>query len=262
MQPFLDEHCFVGSPSHAERGITASFVGQATFNGCIAFTNWPRPHVERLLPPELRLAANVSSAPSLHPLAFIFGENTDGATIFGGVTLPLGVRYFEFALAIPFVQHVSHSPLQVYIPRMYSGYFPATWNGNLHYGFGKETATMYWDGPVFVIMTEAGALLLRAAVDATARWFPGRSCTLPNFAAMQAVFSLPVLGRKSNGTYVRSHFGWGFDDAQVRSADACISIDAPLVAGLPRRRCEAVAGGTFEVRGLVWRLTGPTPWGP
>jgi len=256
MQPFLDERCFVGA-SDAERGSPRSFVGQATFNGCIAFANWPRREVERLLPPELRLAKNVSSTPQLHPLVFIFGDNTEGATIFGGITLPLGVQYPEFALVVPFVQHGSHSHLQVYIPRMYSGYFPATWNGNLHYGFGKETAKMYWDGPLFVVVAEAGRLLLRAAVDTSAPWQPADPCALPNFAAMQAVFSLPVLGRKANGTWVGSHFGWDFSAARVRPAAACISIDAPLVAGLPVRRSEAVPGGAFDVRGMVWRLTWP-----
>src|SRR5579862_3418974 len=103
MQPFLDELCFAELPD-ARPAFNGSFVGQATFNGCIAFANWPRRDVERLLPPELQLATNVSSTPQLHPLAFIFGENSDGATIFGAMTLPLGVRYFEFALTIPFVQ--------------------------------------------------------------------------------------------------------------------------------------------------------------
>ncbi len=256
MQPFLDEHCFTAA-SDAERGFAGAFVGQAIFDGCIAFANWPRKDVERLLPPELRLAANVSATPALHPVVFIFGENTDGATIFAGFTLPLGVDYAEFALAIPFVQHGSRDGLHVYIPRMYSGYFPATWNGNLHYGFGKETATMYWDGPVFVVMSEAGALLLRAAVETAAEWQSANSCAVPNFAAMQAVFSLPVLGRKANGTWVRSHFGWDFSAAQVRPAAACVSIEAPLVKGLPRRRCEAVPGGAFDVRGMVWRLSWP-----
>ncbi len=136
-------------------------------------------------------------------------------------------------------------------------YFPATWNGNTHYGFAKETARMYWHGSVFVIRTETGTLLLRAAVETTADWTSAISCALPNFAAMQAVFSLPVLGRKANGTYVGSCFGWDFGNAVVRPADACISIDAPLIAGLTPRRCDDVSSGTFEVRGMIWRLSWP-----
>ena len=257
MDVFLTKAAFPG-PCVDVNTSSVTFVGQARFNGCIAFCNWPRKDVEALLPKELELAANTSATDDVHPVAFIFGEQTEGATIFAGITFPMGVQYHEFAMAIPFITHRGGQNLHTYIPRMYSSYFPAIWHGNTFYGFAKEMATMWWQGPVFLITAKSDALLLHAAVEATGSWCQGGSCELPNFQAMQAIFALPVVGRKSDGTYACSYFGWDFAEAAVRPADACVSIDASLVDGLGPRRCHDVSSGTFEVRGMVWRLSWPS----
>ncbi len=256
MDVFLTSAAFVNSGLDVNAP-SVTFVGQARFNGCITFCNWPRRDVEALLPPELELAANTSAASDVHPVAFIFGEQRQGATIFAGIPFPMGVQYHEFAMAIPFVKHRRGRPLHIYIPRMYSSYFPAIWHGNTYYGFAKEMATMWWQGPIFLITGKSGALLLHAAVEATGGWSAGSTCELPNFEATRAIFTLPVVGRKSDGTYVRSYFGWDFGDAVVRTADACVSIDVPLIDGLDPRRCHDVASGTFEVRGMLWKLSWP-----
>lgn len=256
MDVFLDRSSFLGPSINGTSAI--SFLSQATFGGCIAFANLPRRDVERLLPLELELAANTSSTPEWHPVVFIFGEVTEGAGMLGGFTLPLGVNYHEFGIAIPFVTHRNGQNLHTYIPRMYSDHTAATWTGNTYFGFSKEMAAMRWQGPLFVITTQDGALLLHAAVEPGTSWLPGGSCELPNFVAMQGVFALPVVGRKSNGTYVCSYFGWDFSEALVRAADSYVSIDAPLVAGLTPRRCHDVASGSFEVRGMKWKLSWPS----
>ncbi len=117
---------------------------------------------------------------------------------------------------------------------------------------------MWWQGPIFLITGKNDILLLHAAVEAQGGWSPGRTCALVNFEATRRIFTLPIVGRKSDGTYVSSYFGWHFDEAAVKPADACISIDAPLVDGLAPRRCYDVSGGTFEVRGMLWRLSWPS----
>jgi hypothetical protein len=256
MDALLGRSSFLG-PSIDVTAFTGSFLSQAHFDGCIAFTNWPRTDVEKLLPPEIELAVNTSSTPELHPVTFIFGEVSDGATTLGGFRLPLGVNYQEFATAIPFVKYRQRHCLHTYVARMYSSYSPATWIGNAYYGFSKEMAKMWWQGPIFLITTEEGVLLLHAAVETEGLWSRGHSCTLRNFAEMQGIFALPIVGRKATGEYVCSYFGWDFSDALVRPADACISIDAPLIAGLTPRRCHDVPDGTFEVRGMIWRLSWP-----
>lgn len=257
VKAFLGAESFPGLS--VARGAGTSFVGQADFDGCIAFCNWDREDVAVALPAELVLADNTSTARDVHPIVFIFGKQREGATIFGGLTFPLAVSYHEFALAIPFVRHRRGAYLHTFVPRMYASFFPAMWAGNAHYGLAKEMASMQSDGSRFVIATPAGAALFHASVEPDGDWAPGAHCQLPNFAAMRAVFGLPILGRRSDGRYVSSYFGWDFSAARVRAARAALSIDAPLAAGLTPRECTALAAGTFDVRHMVWRLSWPIP---
>jgi hypothetical protein len=244
-------------PTLDARAATVPFVSQARLNGCIVLSNWERGEVEKLLPCDLALGTNTSPTPDLHPVAFVFGGLSDGATIFGGVTFFTGIAYQEFAMAIPFVKHRRGAHLHTYIPRMYSSYFPPTWSGNTYYGFAKEIARLGWQGPIFVITSDGERLLLHASVESAGGWVQGDACDLEDFVEMREMFALPILGRKANGSYVGSHFGWDFADALVRPASACISIDAPLVACLTPRRWHAV--GAFEVHGMLWRLSWPFP---
>jgi hypothetical protein len=237
---------------------TGSYAGQAAFDGCIACCNWPSSDVARILPPELALAENRSARVDLHPVAFVFGEQRQGATIFGGITFPLGVNYHELALAVPFVKHRQGQRLHTFVPRMYSSFYPATWAGNAHYGLGKEMATMSREATRFVVAAQ-GRQLVEASWDAVGDWMPGAGCELPNFDAMRRVFALPVMGRRADGSYVTSYFGWDFGAAQVRAARLRLSIDQELGPGLVPRRCAGLELGTFEVRRMIWRLSWPEP---
>jgi hypothetical protein len=254
MDEFLGREVFLG-PFISEPSPT--FVGQAVFNGCVAFCNWSREDVARVLPVDLELAVNASRAPGLHPLVFIFGEQTEGATIFGGVTFPLGVRYHEFGIAIPFVKYRRGQYLHTFVPLMCSSYFPATWAGNTHYGFSKIMASMWWTDSMFVMTRPDGALLFHGTVEPTSDWFPGIHCELPNFAGMRSIFDLPILGRRENGTFVQSHFGWDYTEARVRAARSAVSIDAALAEGLTPRICTSLRSATFEVQRMTWRLSWP-----
>jgi hypothetical protein len=256
MDVFLGKESFPGPWVCA--GISSgSYAGQAHFNGCIAFSNWLKEEVAAVLPDELELAVNTSAAPGLHPVAFIFGEQTEGATIFGGVTFPMGVNYHELAFAIPFVKHRRGRYLHTFVPRMYSSFFPATWAGNAHYGLGKEMGTMRWEGPLFAVATAEGTPVFHASIEPVGEWEAGPRCDLPNFAAMRAVFALPVVGRRTDGTYVTSYFGWDFGAARVRPARAALSINAGLAQGVNPHSCATVSSGTFEVRRMIWRLSWP-----
>jgi len=257
MDPFLGRNAFPGPVIDVDTA-AGSFVGQARFSGCVAFTNWRRSDVEAVLPPELALATN-TIAPDLHPVVFVFGEQSDGAIRFAGLTVPTGATYHELGIAIPFVHHRHGRHLHSYVPRMYASYFPSIWHGNVTYGFGKEMGHMAWQGEIFLLTAEDGSLLLHGASEPAGSWSSGSSCTLPNFDSMRAVFAMPVIGRRADGSFVCSYFGWDFQDAQVRASDCCVSIDASLAVGLGPRRCPDVAAGSFDVRGMMWRLTWPTP---
>jgi len=235
----------------------ATPVGQADFNGWIALCSWSRTEVARLLPADLELAANVSLEDRSHPVVFLFGEQTEGATIFAGVTFPMGVRYHEFCVAIPFVIRGADPALHVYVPRMYSSYAPATWAGNAHYGFGKETAAMRSDDSTFVITDEQGALVFHAMTEPAGDWAPAERCDSPGFASLESVFELPIVGRRHDGSYVTSHFRLDFRLARVRAARAALSIDAPFVAGLRPGWRSSLPSATFEVERMVWGLSWP-----
>jgi hypothetical protein len=260
MDGFLGRCAFAGEAVDA-RAAGATFVGQATFNGGVAVTSWPRGDVAGLLPRGLALATNVSPTPEAHPVVFIFGEQTCGAVRVGGYPFPVGRDYLELCVAVPFVRHVQGRYLHTFIPRMYATYLPAVWNGNAHYGFSKRLARISWDGSLYVVTTTAGVLLLHTEVEPVKGSDP--AAVPPNFAAMREMFSLPVVGRKQDGSYVASYFEWDFDTAVVRAADAVVSIDEPFLEGLTPRRCPDAPSGSFDVRGMVWRLSWPSPprWG-
>jgi hypothetical protein len=256
IEPFLDRSAFRG-PCVGVEAFRGSFVGQARFNGCIVFCNWPRRDVAKLLPDDLELAANFSATPHLHPVAFVFGDQTEGATLYAGLGLRVGISYQEFALAVPFVRHAAGRYLHTYLPRMVSSHFPATWSGNVYYGFPKRMGHMWWQGPVFLMTDDAGRLLLHAQVESAGAWRPGAG--IAELDRVRAVFGLPVLGRLAAGRYVCSYFDWDFAHARVRPIDALISIDSPFADRLEPGSHPDVASASFRVEGMAWRLSWPGP---
>lgn len=218
----------------------------------------PRHAVAALLPPALVLMPDACADPTQHPLLFAFGDQTDGTLIVGGRPLALGIGYGEFALLIPFVQHRLATAPHVFVARMCSAYFPATWHGNAHYGFAKSTARMRTDGPLFVMSDDDDRLLFHATTAPHGPWEPAATAPHANLDAIRCLFThLPVLGRRSDGSVLCSRFGWDFAQADVRPASGWVSVDGPLVEGFAPQLCPAVAGGAFEVRGMRWRLSWP-----
>ena len=254
IQSILGRSAFPGPVIEIGRS-GATFAGEAAFEGCFAITEWRRADVERLLPPEIALAENVSSRAARHPVVFAFGEQKRGAWIWGGLTLPVGLEYHELMIAIPFVVHRSGRFLHTYIPRMYASNSPAVWDGNARYGLAKELADLGWWNTTFVVTDARGRLVLHADVEADGAW--RRAASAPAARAAAEIFALPVLGRKASGQYVSSYFAWDFDAATARPAAAAISLDAPLVAGLEPRVIQAADGRAVSVQDLRWRLSWP-----
>jgi hypothetical protein len=228
------------------------WVGAADFHGAVFASSRPREEIERWLPPGLELAGGDARM----PLVFLCGEQLAGATRFAGITLPLGIRYDEFALCVPWVRHVSSPRSHCYVARMFSSYFPATWSGNAHYGFAKEMAKLTRDGPTLRFVGEDATLRLELQLEARAPFGPARSVD-PAVTALREMLALPVLGRRADASFVRSAFGFGFERAEVRHAAAALAVATPLVPGFPTGAYQGDDDATLEVRHLPWRLSWP-----
>ena len=248
----IDAEGFAGEYVSREEA-RVSLAGQARFAGCVALAREPRDDVARVLPGELELAGAGAS----HPLVFVFGDLSDGATLFGGLTFPLGIGYREFALLVPFVRVRGDSRLCSFVPRMYSSYFPATWNGNAFYGLAKETAAMQWHGRDFAIRPRPGEPVFRGALRGEAPWADGR---LEALAPLRAMLRMPVLGRRGVAL-VRSWFDWDFAGARSRATEATLQVGPGLAEGLRPGAYTAVDRSSFELAGVLWRLSFPGPVG-
>ena len=236
-----------------------SFVAEADFAGAIVLTHWDRSMVARMLASDLVLGRNASRAPGLHPVVFVLGRQQRAGFIVGGISLPTPVSFPEAMIAVPFVRHREGQNLHVIIARVFSADRLSTWSGNANYGFSKQRADMGWLAHTFTVSAPDGPLLLHATMEADGEWTPCHDVSPANLAAVDAVFRLPMLGRRSDGSEVCSYFEWGFGGAEARPARARVSIEAPLGPGLEPGTHYGVPSGTFEVRGMRWRVSWPVP---
>lgn len=240
-----------------ERAAGREFVGEATFNGCVAVCDRPRREIERWLPRAMRLSEPSPSERPDHAIVFLFGEQTRGTIHFGGVPIPLGIRYHEFALLVPNVRLGASAELHTFVARMYSSYFPAVWSGNTHYGFAKELASMRWRGSEFSLTPPGGMVAVRAIVEPLAEWSRAAVSPSPALSTLRLLDHLPVLGARRDGRVMRSRFHFGLDAALSRSVDAEVSVSSALVAGKQLGSYHATADHAFEVRDMSWRLSWP-----
>jgi hypothetical protein len=230
----------------------ATFVGVSCFNGWLATVRWPRDVVAALLPPTLRLG---DDGAALHPVLFLFGEQTASTVVYAGVPMPLAIDFCEFGLAVPFVRHRTGSYQHLYFPRMCSSYFPAVSDGNVHYGLAKRLAAMTWRPPVFWMTSETGRLLFHAVIEPIGAW--SDAAAVDGFRAAHRLAALPVLGRCAGERLVTSYFDWNAHDARARGARARLAVSGDLVDGLAARESVTGDGAMCEVSGMIWRLSWP-----
>jgi len=264
MDVFLPARAFPG-PALGVDSYRGGFVGQAMFSGGIAVFNRPRAELEKLLPEGLELMWNTSSTPDLHPVAFLFGDQVEGTTIFGGVENPLGIEYPETCLAIPFVQGVGGRYAQSFIPHMATDFLPAAWSGNRFYGFAKELTGFVRDGGTMGVQAEGGRLRLQAGVEPTGDWQPAPGFASAPFEDLRRMFGLPQLGQKAvpgGDEIIASYFDFDFAEARIRPADAWLEIPEPLAPGLDPGTWRSTRNGGFEVQRMRWRVSWPQPYRP
>lgn len=245
-EPWIDAHA-----------AGASFVAEAVFDGAIVGTHWLRSDAMQLLAPGLFLGRNAAAATDAdaHPVVFVFGTQSAATFIVGGMTIPSSVSFPELMIAVPFVRREGDTNLHIFFPRVYSADRFSTWSARTNYGLEKELADMRWLGRTFTVASPNGPLLLHATIESEGDW--REFDRVPGASAMAEVFRRPALGRRRDGTDVRSYFEWRVDEATVRPSRAVVSIDAALGPGLAPRISHGVAGETFAVRDMRWRISWP-----
>lgn len=219
---------------------------------------WPSACVRKLLPQQLRLAPGSSVTGAWAPVVFIFGRQSEGANIFGGVTLRTRTSYCEFALGLPGVFHERYGGPFTYFPSMVCSHLPAVWLGNAHYGFAKRLGSMAWTRSLFSVTDNRGSLVFDAVVEPQGAW--DEAADVEVFRDVKAHMTTnPILGRKSNGTWVLSHFDWDSSDATARSVRATPCAYPPLSPALDPYDDGRPAPVGVEVSQMIWRLGWPTP---
>lgn len=229
-------------------------VGEARFDGILAWSSWPREQVAHLLPPGLRLAIPASGPQEQHPVLLVMGRQYDTAVIYGGIRLAADVTYDESMLAVPFVCRVSRRRLHTFVALMLSGDRRATWSGNVHYGFAKRPGRCDRFGDVVAGVADDVGLVMSAALrsdDASAVGMNGETPAV----AIPRLFEAPVIGQRVDGSFVASYFTWDLGDAVVRPRGMRVLLGANL--GLLPSAVEVGPQAGLQVRGMVWRLGWP-----
>ena len=225
------------------------------FDGVFSCLYCPREEVASILPNGLRLAPNVSDD-DRHPVVFFFGEHTQGAVFYLGLSYRLGVGYAEMLIGVPFVIDHEGAGFYTYVPGMFCGYFPATWSGNRHYGYAKQDCSLGWIGPNYVVATEADGLVLRAFVARQGPWTSIETAP-PGFEDARSLFEMPVLGHRGDGLLIESTFRLDFRASLTARAECSLQSDR-AVLGISPESLSIPAVGSFHCRKMAWNLTWPT----
>jgi hypothetical protein len=230
--------------SSDERG----WVAETRFSGVIAELRAPRETVQRLLPPELRLAPGVGGGRT-YPVLLMFGDQTGSAVHLGAMQIRTGVRFREVLFGVRCVFAASQAPV-LFVPLMYCDEPVSRWSGNALYGFNKRAAAMEWLGASFVVTGEGGGMTLRAVTGTVGS---SHHATSP-FAEMA---SLPVLGRRRDGEYVTSRFAWDWATASVAAVRVMVAIEETPLPGFAPMCLFVSPRAAVGVRELGWRISWP-----
>lgn len=185
----------------------------------------------------------------------MFGDQTRGTLLTGPRPLPLDYSYGETSWSIPYVRkggstEDDESPLYTFALGMHCDRRTPAVFGNANYGFNKRLARISWRGPALEVQRDQSLV---------ARYHLGKgssSCGDAELFASIAAFRLPILGRKSDGSFGRCHFQFGLGKARVLRAHTRLELPEHL-DGLSAGRYLSAPGHSFEVQGLRWRISWP-----
>ncbi len=254
----LDLDRYIGRYREAGRD-DRDVVTRAMFEGVVAHVCADRAALAAILPAPLELASAADQ--HQHPLIMIIGEQTRGASLYGGRVFEWGTRYHELIVVIPFVALRRSRRLCNFSPAMVTGYDLPTLIGNISYGYPKRlgrygefgergsirTFSTAEDGLVFECHTQPGS--------EAPEW--QEAAAQPGLEAMVRVIAQPWIGRKPSGSFVRSHSRWSLDGARARAVVPKAVLSGSLLGTGTPLVMDPMPGGGFEVEDLRWELDWP-----
>ncbi len=189
----------------------------------------PAEPLAALLPEGLEILPQSVLPDARHPLVLLLGEQS----AVGPNLLPLGMRYRELVLALPFVAQRDGPPGPFcYLPVLLLDRRLPTLLGRWLYGFAKRRVawTGFEDGCALARL-EDGASLLSARYEATGP--RERAGELADFARVRCLFEQPLISRARRGRFRRARFDFALDQATVQPMTAEVVFHQSIRPGMP-----------------------------
>ena len=265
---FLGQEDFSGAPANVSPVVNGY---QSTFNGIVTFNNVDLALVSNLLPNGYELSPRLTSKlPNKHPVVILFGDQTDGAGVFNGSSVPPysnRIHYSEIVVLVPFVQK-SGDPAgkwHNYVARMYlDNTVPIT--GGLFYGYNKQPAIINWAGEKAHVRKAyfSGSDLLNGEFKWFGNWYSGASARsyLKNFDDGLGILATTILGdQRWLDEVICSHWEWNLDNAKIARASTEFRIESSfrsdMVSWPAYSPFVSEDDSAFYVKGVQWRLANP-----
>ena len=188
-----------------------------------------------------------------HPLLLVMGRQRNVRF----ACAPVGIDYFEFILAVPFVEPAGSrgagGPFG-YMPCLLLDRWLPTVAGRILLAYEKRRAVIAGTNDSYrIVSAETGEQLLAARHRPPAR--PG-TYRLP--VSLRRALELPVISRRAGGGWRYTVVDLRLDEAQIEPVEMDLAIERPFAPGLPAGEFALDGGGgrAFRLR-TSWRLTGP-----
>lgn len=235
-----------------DRASPLDFIGD--LDATIALLGIPTESAHALLADGLVLAPQDVASDDGHPLLLVMGRQRNVRF----ACAPVGIDYFEFILAVPFVEPAGSRGAGAgpfgYMPCLLLDRWLPTVAGRILLAYEKRRAVISGSEDSYRIgNAKTGERLLAARHRPSAR---SESCRLP--APLRRALELPVISRRAGGGWRYTVADLRLDEARIEPLEMNLVIERPFVPGLPAGEFVLDAGGgrAFRLR-TSWRLTGP-----
>ncbi len=234
--------------------------GEGLYSSHVVIWPFPNEVISSLLPDRLELAPQTMTGDATHPVMMLFGRHAHVRPDF----IPFGgMNYYEFILAIPFVQWKDASAYKfrgpfAFMPRLYLDKVFATLLGYM-YGYPKLMARIQGGNAYRVHELLLDRPLIRG--DFTDHGDQQPVSAFPNFENVRAIFEIPFVGKLDASPYICSKMTFHLDDALIRSCEARVELQYEFLPGLlPDTRVSRGLAhepfGAFQLD-VPWDLTLP-----